>query len=155
MRLLPLLLLPLLLISCGPDPLYTSRHDFPSGWSYADSLTFAFDVQDTTARYDLELSLAHAPTFPNQNTYVLIDTYFPDGRHLTQPVSLELADRFGRWYGDCNGETCELTVPIQRNARFDRAGAHRLVVRQYARREVLPEVTEVGFRVVPHEFTSP
>ena len=143
----------LLLTSCGPDVVYDQAQATDAGgWTYADSLTFEFIITDTTRRYDMVLSLDHATDFPTQNLYVELATEFPDGRRTVQPVSLELANNYGEWFGDCGVERCDFSVAIQPAARFDEVGAHRLVVKQYSRDERLVGIAEVGLQLLVAEL---
>ncbi|WP_157976005.1 gliding motility lipoprotein GldH [Lewinella sp. IMCC34191] len=139
----------LLFASCGPDVVYQEKTDFgPDGWPYADSVSFAFPITDTTATYDLVLTVDHTQDFVSQNFYVHLRTHLPGGTVLEQPLSLELADKFGEWYGDCDSEDCTTDISIQEGTRFPQAGEHRLVVGQYSREDPLPEITGLGFRIV-------
>ena len=138
--------------ACGPDVVYQQRSDFPAaGWAFADSVDFAFPVTDTTATYDLVLTVTHGTDFVAQNFYVHLATHLPDGTVLRQPLSLQLADKFGAWYGDCTGEVCDSDISIQEGTRFTRTGDHHLVVSQFSREDPLPEVKALGFRLVKRE----
>lgn len=137
------------LTSCGEDVIFRGEEDFPgTGWAYADSVAFAFSVDDTTARYDLVLSVDHTTEFAAQNFYVSLATHLPDGSVLQQPLSLQLANKYGDWLGDCSGSACVAEISIQEGTRFTEAGNHELVVSQYSRQDPLPEITGLGFRIV-------
>ncbi|PPK88720.1 gliding motility-associated lipoprotein GldH [Neolewinella xylanilytica] len=143
------ILIALLLASCGSDVVYQQQQAFgPGGWRYADSVDFAFPVTDTAGSYDLVLTVDHGQQFANQNFYVHLNTHLPDGTVLSQPLSLELADKFGEWYGDCNSGGCVTNISIQEGTRFTQTGDHRLVVSQFSRQDPLPEITALGFRIV-------
>ena len=139
----------LLFLACGSDVVYQEDVELPaSGWPYADSLTFTFPVTDTSGRYDLVLTVEHTEDFAYQNFYVQLHTHLPSGVLRSQPLSLQLADTFGEWYGDCGGGVCRTDISLQEGTRFTEVGVHRLVVGQYSREAVLGEVTGMGFRVV-------
>ncbi|NJB84960.1 gliding motility-associated lipoprotein GldH [Lewinella marina] len=147
---LPLLLA--LLSACGPEITFQEESDLgPAGWAYADSVAFTFPVTDTSARYDLVLSVTHTQDFPFQNFYTRLATHLPDGTVLTQPLSLQLADTFGDWYGECSGTECTADISLQTGTRFTQLGEHRLVVAQFSRQDPLEEVTGIGFRIVKRE----
>ncbi len=142
-------LLALLLVACGPDIRYQEYHDLGAdGWAYADSIAFDFPVTDTSNTYDLVLTVDHSQEFAAQNFYVHLNTHLPDGSVLRQPLSLQLADKYGSWYGDCDSESCSTDISLQENTRFTEVGDHRLVVSQFSRQDPLPDVTGIGFRVV-------
>ena len=136
------------LTACGPDIVYAEQRDLPRGWSYADSLAFPFTIADTSAAYDLEVTLDHGTDFPYQNTYVLLHTTFPDGHRTTSRVNLQLAGDFGVWKGDCSATSCTYLTPIALGTRFREAGTYVLTVEQNSREEVIGAVTGVGVRVL-------
>lgn len=139
-----LLSLVLLSIGCGPDYAYQQTYELDGDeWSYADSLTFEFEVPDTNTIYDLYLDIKHSATYSNQNLYVLIHTSFPAGQRLTEQVSLELSDK-GRWEGDCRGDWCSVRIPIQSGAYFNQTGPHQFVLEQYMRRDPVGGIRSLG-----------
>ncbi|MCB0706933.1 MAG: gliding motility lipoprotein GldH [Saprospiraceae bacterium] len=141
-------LLSVLFFSCGPDYLYENTQTLESEeWSYADSISFEITIADTSHLYELVVEVEHATVYPRQNLYTRISTDFPDGTRLSKPVSLELADKTGFWYGDCNSDWCSIDIPIQTNAFFNQAGTYRFTLEQFTRIDPLPGVRKVGFAV--------
>ncbi len=137
------------LTACGPDVVYERTQSFgPDGWSYADSVAFTYEIQDTAARYDLVLTVEHATDYPTQNLYLLLNTHVPTGESRSQPLSLDLADEFGQWYGDCDEEGCETELSIQTETRFPVPGSYRLVAAQFTRRDPVKEIESLAFRVI-------
>ena len=136
-----------LLLACGPEVVYERDVPLPGAWTYADSVSFSYEIADTSRAYDLQLSLKHTDAFATQNLYARFVTVYPDGRRQSEPVSLELADARGQWQGDCRGAVCELAIPLQDSARFPMAGEYGLVVHQYMRSEELGGVEGVGLRI--------
>lgn len=131
--------------ACGPSPYYAEYEHLPSyGWTYADSLAFSFEIRDTAELYTLFLHLEHSPEFPYSNFYVRIHTRYPNGEELMQPVSLELADKTGLWFGRCGRKRCSLSIPLQSKVRFDQKGRYDLVIEQYSRRDTLPGIFALG-----------
>lgn len=141
-----------LLSGCGPNIAYEQQQEVGDmGWAYADSVAFEFVIADTLQRYDLVLSIDHTTNFPYQNFYVRVVTHLPGGRLLAQPLSLQLADNFGVWYGECSGTECTNYISLQEGARFDAIGEYRIVVEQYSRDNPLAEIRGVGFRLIEVE----
>ncbi|MBR9919832.1 MAG: gliding motility lipoprotein GldH [Bacteroidetes bacterium] len=148
-RTLPLFVILLLLSACGENYLYEGEKEFdPAEWTYADSVSFEVEITDTTHLYDLILELEHATSYPRQNLYTKISTTFPDGSRLSKPVSLELADKAGVWYGDCNSDWCEAQIPIQTGAFFNEAGTYTFTFQQYTRINPLPGIRALEFSVL-------
>ena len=135
-------------VSCGPEVVYEQSRALPAGhWTYADSLAFDYTIADTTRRYDLALTLEHGSDFATENLYARFVTRYPDGRRESEPVSLALADRYGRWLGDCARERCRLTIPLQDSARYPAPGTYGLTLHQHMRRDSVPGVHGIGFAV--------
>ncbi len=152
MRILFLLAPLLLLTACGPEVIYEQETKLPeSGWSYADSTTFTYTIEDTEQAYDLILDLQHNVDFPYQNFYVKFHATFPSGKSQTEQLSLQLAGAFGIWKGDCSGERCSLSIPFMENTRYTQAGEYAITFTQHSRDEPLPSLEQIGFKVLVHE----
>ncbi len=136
------------LSSCGPEKLVDTSQVLKSGvWAYADSLRFEATVEDTSRLYDISLWVRHDKSYAYQNLYLRILTYFPDGKTLSQPLSLDLAEKTGAWSGKCIGKSCTLEVPIQQNAFFNTRGKYTFAIEQYMRQDSLPGIRAVGLRI--------
>jgi gliding motility-associated lipoprotein GldH len=142
------LLLMLLLTACGPEYIYEQTNQSPeAGWEYAGAENFEFNIEDTSQLYALHLIVEHDPMFFVQNFYVRLTTTFPDGSDLQEDLSLQLADKYGRWFGDCKAENCRLDIPIQPIAFFEQAGTYRVSIAQHTRANPLLGINAVGFAV--------
>lgn len=140
-------LMALLLGSCDSRYTYEKVVEFPDAeWSYADSVTFAFEVPDTLSIYNLYLEAKHHVDFPNQNLYVRIHTTFPQGERLTEQVSLQLSEG-GFWIGNCRGDWCTARIPIQSGAYFNQKGEHQFKVEQYMRRNPVTAIQSLGLYI--------
>lgn len=120
-------------------------------WTYADTLNYAFNIADTMAIYDIVLDINHTPQYPMQNLYMNIYTKFPTGERLKQLLNIDLADNTGKWQGDCNSKECHLTIPIQPNAYFNKAGEYTITLEQYMREANLNGVKSVRLKLVDKE----
>lgn len=138
----------LFLFSCDSKDyiLKDSQSIVDGAWTYADTKKYEFDIADTTKVYNLYLSLNHAEDYPHQNLYLKIHTLFPSGKKLEQQVSFELADKYGKWYGDC-GSTCDLLVDLQKGAYFNELGAHTITLEQFMRKDPIEGVYELALMV--------
>lgn len=116
-------------------------------WEEADTLTFEVNITDTTKLYNLYITLSHTFFYQKSNLWIKVFTTFPNGDELSKRVELPLADKNGKWYGDCLGDICDIKVPIQRNAFFESIGTYRFRFQQNMRINPLTQIMEVGFRV--------
>ncbi|MDX1942382.1 MAG: gliding motility lipoprotein GldH [Saprospiraceae bacterium] len=146
--LLILSFLSFILLACGPKYVIDKTYDITNNeWTYADSLRFEFEIQDTLKLYDLILELKHSTDFGYQNLYTQIHTTFPDGMRLSKPVSLEIANPAGEWQGKCNSKSCAIEIPIQQGAYFNQIGAYSIVLEQYMRENPIKGVQSLTLKV--------
>ena len=93
------------------------------------------------------MTLRHTGEYPFSNLWVLISSAYEGDKPVTQRVELPLADRQGRWLASGMDNIFLHRIPIQRNARFDKAGTYRFTIEQNMRVNPLPDVMSVGVRV--------
>ena len=140
------LLLSLFVVSCGKSYQYEKSYELEGEqWTYADSLTFAFEIKDTTKIYNLYLQVEHSTVYNFQNLYTRIHTVFPSKERLNERLSLEMANRAGGWLGKCGSNYCTFTIPIQENAYFNQEGTHTIILEQYMRQDSLPGIKRIEF----------
>ncbi len=138
----------LFLLSCGPDYILDKTYEIEQQqWTYADTLNFEVNIVDSLKIYNLYLDIEHSTEFPNQNMYVMIHTQFPSGKRISERVSLEMANKIGVWFGDCNSEWCNFRIPIQQGAFFNALGKHTFTIEQYMRVDALPGVKSISFKI--------
>ncbi len=148
MRLLLFLGLLSVLTGCQAGYHFSQTYPVPTdGWSYNDTAIFDIPMADTAGRYDLLMDIDHTTDYAHQNLYVQIATVFPDKEEVIQTLSIDLADKQGRWYGDCRGAACRLHVVLQENAYFDRLGTHQVRVHQHMRFEPVLGVKKLHLMV--------
>ena len=138
-------------VSCGPTVVYEAEQELPGIWTYADSISFSYEIADTSRAYDLTLTLGHTTSFASENLYTKFITVYPDGARQPELVSLVVADRFGQWLGNCGAAACEIAIPLQDSARFPVPGRYGLVLQQYMRQDSIVGPTRVGLRVTEAE----
>ncbi len=143
-----LILAAVFVFGCNPDYIMDQTYDIKeTGWTYDNPLNFEVDIKDSLKIYNLYLDIEHSTEYPNQNMYVMIHTAFPSGKKISEKVSLEMANKAGVWYGDCDSEWCKLRVVIQEGAFFNALGKHTFTIEQYMRIDPLPEVKSISFKI--------
>lgn len=138
----------LALAACGPSYVFEETHDIPAyGWTYKDTITYSFEISDTSILYDLTLRMKHTPEFGSQNFYTRIYTGFPSGKRISKVLSLELADKNGLWAGDCGSKSCTLDIPIQTNVYFNQPGIYTLSFEQFMRQDSIQGIQSLGLKL--------
>jgi gliding motility-associated lipoprotein GldH len=136
--------------ACGPEYLVESRHDLPNAtWAYRDSVSFDFEISDTTRLYNLFFDLHATDTFPTQNVYLLLSTRFPNGKYQRMQRSFDVFDKAGQPVGQHRNSQCQQRAMLQENAFFSQAGRYRITVAQYSRQDPLRGIASVGVAVQP------
>ena len=121
------------------------------GWPIKRVVQHAFDIQDTTQTYDLELIVRHRQEYPYSNLLLVSQWVTPDGSTQTDSLALDVADAQGRWLGSGQGASITTKWLIKENQPL-KAGRHVLRLRQVMRSlgsleglDPLPAVDAVGY----------
>lgn len=125
------------------------KHVVIPGHNWNDTFrpNFSVNISDTSARYNIDVTLRHTGAYPFSNLWVLISSAFQGNKPVTQRVELPLADKQGRWLASGMDNIFLHRIPIQRNARFDKAGTYHFTIEQNMRINPLPDVMSVGLRI--------
>ena len=133
----------MILSSCGPKPIHSEKLNVDGLWDSGKKLNSTISVTDTTSKYDLALKMNHSSDFYFQNIYLNIETVFPDGKEISEAISLELATTKGNWIGKCRNEACEIVFSLQDNFKFKNLGDHQFTIEQYSRDKELKGINEI------------
>ncbi len=115
-----------------------------NGWSYDEILKYNVEILDTNALYGIEMEIQHSTLYNFQNIYVNIETTFPNGQSIKESVSVDLADKKGKWYGS-GGESKSVVVDLQEAAFFEQAGDYSFKLSQHTRDENLEGIEAIRF----------
>lgn len=128
----------------------------PEGWSNKRVVQHAFEIQDTTQTYDLELIVRHRQEYPYSNLLLVTQWVTSDGDTQTDSLALDVADAQGRWLGSGKGASITTKWLIKENQPLE-AGKHVLRIRQVMRQlgaleglDPLPAVDAVGYTLYTH-----
>lgn len=140
-----------MLYACGPKTIFDQNEDVPNPWSYADKISFEYEVQDTSVAYDLLLSINHEIDFSFENLYLNITTVFPDGEKITNPVSFQLSDSQTNWIGDCGNKNCDIEIEMSTKAYYKKKGKYTLIFEQHSRKDNLEGINSLTVKIQEHE----
>jgi gliding motility-associated lipoprotein GldH len=141
-----------LLASCRPAPQYQDHYNIPGGaWNAAYQPQFHFTITDTAAAYQLFLLIRHTDVYPFSNIWINMDSKAPgDTTWGKVRVEVPLAAPSGQWLGRGAGELWEQRVAITTPAHpafFAKRGDYTVRLTHDMRRNPLPEVLTIGFRL--------
>ncbi len=118
-------------------------------WISNDPKSFLLEAVDTTTIYAMDISLTHDIAYPFQNLYIKTQTTFPSGQVVESVTSLELLNKDGSWAGDCNSQSCTITLPLQQRFTFPEVGTYKWSVAQHMRKDTIEGIKK--FKVVCRE----
>jgi len=139
--------------SCNPNRIYDKNIDIEKyTWDINNKLAYEVDIKDTNQIYRISVNVRHTNFFQFNNMWIMVYTTFPDGKILSKRVELPLADKDGKWHGDCLGDICDINVTIQEKAFFNQLGKHHFVFEQIMRNkdlniDNLPCIMAMGLRL--------
>jgi len=145
MRFIGIIISCCLLVACNSEsPIVENEFMLDNDqWNYDEEFLTLVPIEDTLSNYRLDLALKHSSDFAYANLYIEIGTSFPDGKSLSDNFSLQLADKFGKWEGNCNNEYCTKSFTLRDEFRFKDRGSYKFNIQQYSREETLEGIAEV------------
>ncbi len=151
---LALLLLPLALClaACDGTVYYAEYEDVDEkGWLPSDSVAFDVDVEDTNLIFNFLVEVRNTVSYPYSNTFLFINTTFPDGSIARDTMEYPLADPAGQWYGKRSGRYVDTRYYFRRNARFPMPGTYHFALTNGMRDSAVSGLKDIGFRI---EFSN-
>ena len=145
-------LFPVLLFqACTPIDLYERVATIPGqGWQSSYKPSFTFDIQDTTATYQLFLILRHNNKYSYNNIWLNVYRKKPDGQVSKVPYELKLATNERGWLAEGMDDIYEHRIPLAPPANdsfyFNKKGPYTFTIELIMRDYPLQTVMFVGLR---------
>ena len=147
-----------LLCGCGSEHL-ADYQTIPNGeWSEDQPIEFSLPKLDSTAQYDVLLSLRNSNDYPFNNLFLLVTLSHHDGYQQVDTLEYRMARPDGSWLGVGAGNLKDNLLEYRRAMTFDQAGHYRLSLAHALRRngEVqgassLNGVMELGYQLIKIE----
>jgi len=134
--------------SCNRGNIYSHEEEIKGGtWSYKDSLTYQFEIDDTAQLYSMQLNVLHDNNFPYENLYVKIRSVYPDKSIKNDVLSLEFADETGGWMGEKEGKKFLAPIALQPIAKFSQKGKYSMTFYQNSRIDSVPGIHSLELSV--------
>lgn len=149
---LPALAIIIFLSACN-DTAVVDEHAAIAGhqWRYEDPVAIPVHIADAHRPYRIYLNLRHTPDYRYSNIFMLVHLRQPSGKDTTERIELTLAEPDGRWLGNGTGSIYAHQQLIKGHFLFPDTGAYVFTIEQNMRENPLPEITDVGLRIVPVE----
>ena len=146
------LIMPVMMASCDGSVYYAEYADVDEdGWLPADSACFDVDVKDTSLIFNFLVEVRNSVSYPYSNTFLFINTTFPDGSMACDTMEYPLADPSGQWYGKRSGRYVDTRYFFRRNARFPMPGNYHFAITNGMRDSAITGLEHIGLRI---EYSS-
>lgn len=134
--------------ACTPQPEAYSEYATlgKHGWAYDDTLVFVPRIPPAVEGR-LSVGLRHNGDYPYRNLWLEVTTPIDSTHARRDTLSVELADKYGRWRGTGIGALRQIELRVAPHVRVDSAA--RILVRHIMRLDTLPDIEQVGIFIEP------
>lgn len=135
-------------VSCKQDDLFERLEPVPGGqWKSSFVPSFTFIISDTTAAYNVYVTVRHTNDYAYNNIWLQSSLQLPADTLLTQKLDLKLAGSEG-WLGTGMDDIYETRVKVTPQPQsFPRSGPVTFTLKQIMRQDTLPGILQIGMRV--------
>lgn len=141
-------LAPLLFLACDQNRIFEGHIPVEGmTWSKEQQARFEFEVPDSSSHYNMYVNLRNTPNYPFSNIYFFIQMVAPDQQYFMDTLEGVLTDKNGVWTGEGTGNFWEHRIEYKKMVRFPLEGKYTITIAHGMRRDPLPEITDVGFRL--------
>lgn len=134
--------------SCKQDDLFERLEQIPGGqWKSSFTPSFTFIISDTTAFYNVYVTVRHTNNYGYNNIWLQSSLQLPGDSLLTQKLDLKLAGTDG-WLGTGMDDIFETRIKVTPQPQpFPHSGQVTFTLQQIMRQDPLPGVLQIGMRV--------
>ncbi|UXX80582.1 gliding motility lipoprotein GldH [Reichenbachiella carrageenanivorans] len=136
--------------ACSSSTIIDEQSDISEGLWHLDSLVaFQFEVEDTTAAYEIQYNVRYAVNYPYYNLFLKYYLEDSTGDVLSSELQeLILFDKkTGKPMGEGLGDLFDRAVPVFENKKFAYSGSYTFKVKQFMRMEQLPGILSFGLKI--------
>ena len=141
------LILTLLLVSCGGQPVFEKSYSFKgNSWSQKVKPAFKIAIEDTTKAYNFTITFRVTTDYAYNNVWFYLNTKTPDGKTAREPFEIKITNSDGTWAGVKTGTVVETNLNFNRR-KLPKKGNYYFTLEQGVTMNKLDEVLDVGLRV--------
>jgi len=117
-------------------------------WDYAFKPSVQFNIEDTTAGYDLYVVVRHTDAYNYNNIWMNLYIQAPGEVSTKQQLDIPLATNDKGWLGKGMDDIFEHRYKVTRQPiAFRKAGIYQFTMEQIMRENPLEHILDVGLRV--------
>jgi gliding motility-associated lipoprotein GldH len=136
-----------ILTACSGKEVFSEYHSLPEAtWSQQEKANFEVHITDSLQHYDVLIGIRNNSRYPFRNIWLFVDFSTPDGKQRRDTINAELADVYGKWYG--NGISLfTYSFPYEKNRQYPIKGTYTYSILQGMREDPLIGISDVGLTI--------
>ncbi|MFT5102465.1 MAG: gliding motility-associated lipoprotein GldH [Candidatus Latescibacterota bacterium] len=150
-----IILLSIILGSCDSNVIWSESKSISNGfWSKDTVINFSLPEVDSTAVYNVFLTVRNTNNFKFNNLYVIVAMEHPFGKKVTDTIEYRLANPDGTWLGTGMGSVKENKLWFKEGFHFKESGNYNISITHAMRNNGeadgvsnLEGITDVGFSI--------
>ena len=151
-KILYLLILTLLLISCGKDVITDESLDVnEKGWNVNEKFNIAVNITDTLSSYNFYINLRNTTDYRYSNFFFFINTTFPNGKIARDTLECMLANQEGKWLGKGHGKIKDNRILFKAHILFPLKGIYKFEIEHAMRDLNIAGIKNIGLRIVKNK----
>ncbi len=144
-KVLYIVIIAILLVSCGNDKLYDESIVIPEAkWDNENIPYFDVTVEDTLVDYSFYLNIRHLESYRYSNLFLFMHTEFPNGNITHDTIECTFAYPDGRWMGKGSGNMRSAKILLNPALRFPLSGVYHFEIEQAMREKELNGIADIG-----------
>lgn len=116
-------------------------------WAVNDVKQFSFEIDDTTAFYNVLINVRNNNEYEYRNLYLFIKMTSPSNKYFEDTVEFQLADNRGKWLGKGAGNIWQSQLMMLKNVKLLEKGSYQVELMQGMRDDTLKSITDIGLRI--------
>ena len=134
--------------SCSRNEFFFKYHSFANAeWDQNNPVVFDVKIDDNSQPYDVLIELRNNNDYPFSNIWLFIDYKTPAGHNRTDTIGVDLADIYGKWYGE-GLSLYNLSIPYETSVFFPDTGRYIYSIYQGMRDNPLKGISDIGLKVL-------
>lgn len=113
-------------------------------WSLVDTLSITYTNQDTHQVLNMEFPFVFTDDYPFNNIYFNLRVGTPAGQVNDLPLSFQLMDSEGNWYGESSGEEVKIEFDLGNMLVLNQLGEYSFKLYHYMREDNICGLKKAG-----------
>ena len=115
-------------------------------WDKDNICQFEFNISDTINPHQIFIETRNNNSYPYSNIWLFVDIKTPLGNLRKDTIGFDLADNFGKWYGQ-GISLYKLEVVYEKSFIFRQPGTYVFSIKHGMRDDVLKGISEIGIKL--------